>query len=71
MDKNAYLLSINMVSGGGRIKCHRCTARSKRTGLQGGRPDMRLSKSQNVIFTAVNLVGLRILRVRQEQVKPT
>ena len=71
MDNNAYLLSANMVSGGGGIKCLRYTVRSKRTGLQCGRPDMRLSKSLNVIFTAVNLLGLRLFRVRQEQVKPS
>jgi len=50
MDNNAYLLSSNMVSGGGRIKCMRCTAKSKRTGLQCGRPALKVSKTQKCQF---------------------
>jgi hypothetical protein len=33
-------------SGGGSIKCLRCTAHSKRTGVQCGRPASKASKSQ-------------------------
>jgi len=50
MIDNAYFLSNILVSGGGRIQCLRCTAKSKRTGSQCGRPAMRLSKSQKCNF---------------------
>lgn len=42
--------SVNILSAlltaGGRIKCLRCTASSKRTGLQCGRPASKFSKTQ-------------------------
>jgi len=35
-----------LLTGGGRIKCLRCTALSKRTGVQCGRPASKVSKTQ-------------------------
>jgi hypothetical protein len=35
-----------LLTGGGRIKCLRCTAQSKRSGLQCGRPASKVSKTQ-------------------------
>ncbi len=37
-------------TAGGRIECLRCTARSKRTGLQCGRPALKSSKTQKCDF---------------------
>lgn len=39
-----------LVTGGGRIRCLRCTARSRRTGLQCGRPAMKSSRGQKCRF---------------------
>lgn len=39
-----------LITANGRITCQRCTAHSKRTGSQCGRPAMRLSKSQKCNF---------------------
>ena len=39
-----------LVTANGRIKCARCTALSKRSGLQCGRPAMRISKTQKCNF---------------------
>jgi hypothetical protein len=39
-----------LATADGRIKCARCTAISKRNGLQCGRPAMRLSKTQKCNF---------------------
>jgi hypothetical protein len=50
MLKNAYFLSNILVSGGGRIKCIRCTAKSKRTGLQCGRPALKVSRTKKCQF---------------------
>ena len=50
MIKNAYFLSNILVSGGGRIKCIRCTAKSKRTGLQCGRPALKVSRTKKCQF---------------------
>ena len=35
-----------LTSAGGRIVCRRCTARSKRTGQQCGKPSLRTSRTQ-------------------------
>ncbi len=35
-----------LTSAGGRIVCRRCTARSKRTGQQCGKPALRISRTQ-------------------------
>jgi hypothetical protein len=35
-----------LLTAGGRIQCHRCTALSKRTGVQCGRPASKKSKTQ-------------------------
>ncbi len=35
-----------LITAGGRIVCLRCTAMSKRTGLQCGAPALRMSKAQ-------------------------
>ncbi len=50
MIDNAYFLSNTLVSGGGRIKCMRCTAKSKRTGLQCGRPALKVSSTKKCQF---------------------
>ena len=50
MLENAYFLSNILVSGGGRIKCIRCTAKSKRTGLQCGRPALKVSRTKKCQF---------------------
>ena len=50
MIDNAYSLSNTLVSGGGRIKCIRCTAKSKRTGLQCGRPALKVSRTKKCQF---------------------
>ena len=65
MDNNAYLLSTNMVSGGGRIKCLRCTARSKRTNLQCGRPALRTSRTQKCQFHGGRGSGPKTLNGRE------
>ena len=39
-------LNHNLFTAGGRIKCLRCTAKSKRSGLQCGRPASKGSKTQ-------------------------
>jgi hypothetical protein len=39
-------MHIFLLTAGGRIKCLRCTAKSKRTGLQCGAPALVLSKTQ-------------------------
>jgi hypothetical protein len=35
-----------LITGGGKIKCHRCQARSSRTKLQCGRPSLKISRAQ-------------------------
>lgn len=35
-----------MITAGGKIQCHRCTAHSSRTGQQCGRPALKVSKTQ-------------------------
>ena len=66
MDNNNYLLSTNMVSAGGRIKCLRCTARSKRTGLQCGRPALRTSKTQKCNFHGGRSTGPKTAKGREK-----
>lgn len=39
-----------LITGGDRIECLRCTARSRRTGLQCGRPAMKSSRGQKCRF---------------------
>jgi hypothetical protein len=39
-----------LLTGGGSIKCLRCTAKSKRTGSQCGRPALRASRTQKCQF---------------------
>jgi hypothetical protein len=39
-----------LLTGGGRIRCARCTARSSRTGQQCGRPAIKTSKTQKCQF---------------------
>jgi len=39
-----------LVTAGGRLVCARCTAKSKTTGLQCGRPAMKVSKTQKCQF---------------------
>ena len=38
--------SPKLLTAGGRIQCLRCTAKSKRTGVQCGRPASKVSKTQ-------------------------
>ncbi len=39
-----------LITAGGRLSCARCTAKSKRTGEQCGRPALRASKTQKCKF---------------------
>ena len=39
-----------LLTGGGRIRCSRCTAHSSRTGQQCGRPALKISKTQKCQF---------------------
>ena len=39
-----------MLTAGGRVVCSRCTAKSKRTGQQCGRPALKVSKTQKCQF---------------------
>ena len=43
-------ISRTLITGGGKITCLRCTAQSKRTKLQCGRPALRASKTQKCQF---------------------
>lgn len=43
---NFMLLNVTLIAFNGRIKCLRCTALSKRTGSQCGRPASKGSKTQ-------------------------
>ncbi len=40
------VMKYNLLTAGGKIQCHRCTALSKRTGAQCGRPASKGSKTQ-------------------------
>lgn len=40
----------DLLTGGGKIRCLRCTARSSRTGLQCGRPALKSSRTQKCQF---------------------
>ena len=46
-------------TAGGRIECLRCTARSKRTGLQCGRPALKSSKTQKCDFHGGRSTGAK------------
>ena len=46
MQNNETLLKVTLFTCGGKICCLRCTAKSKRSGLQCGRPASRVSKTQ-------------------------
>jgi hypothetical protein len=46
MQKNGASLNINLITASGRICCIRCSALSKRTGIQCGRPASKGSKTQ-------------------------
>jgi hypothetical protein len=39
-----------LVTAGGKVVCSRCTAKSKRTGVQCGRPALKVSKTQKCQF---------------------
>ena len=43
-------ISKTLITGGGKITCLRCTAQSKRTKLQCGKPALRSSKTQKCQF---------------------
>lgn len=43
-------MQINLLTGGGKILCLRCTALSSRTGLQCGRPALKASRTQKCQF---------------------
>lgn len=45
MQNNDEQFNLTLLTGGGRICCLRCTARSKRSGLQCGRPASKASKT--------------------------
>jgi len=42
--------SASLITAGGRLVCARCTAKSKTTGLQCGRPALKVSKTQKCQF---------------------
>lgn len=43
-------MELTILTGGGRITCHRCTAKSSRTGLQCGRPALKSSSTHKCQF---------------------
>lgn len=47
------------VGGAGKIRCPRCTARSKRSGLQCGRPANKTSKTQKCQFHGGRSTGAK------------
>jgi hypothetical protein len=65
MKDNAYFLSNTLISGGGRIQCLRCTAKSKRTGFQCGRPALKLSWTQKCQFHGGRGSGPKTLEGRE------
>jgi hypothetical protein len=54
-----------LATADGRIQCLRCTALSKRSGLQCGRPAMRLSKTQKCNFHGGKSTGPKTKEGRQ------
>lgn len=49
----------DLLIGGGKIRCLRCTARSSRTGLQCGRPALKASRTQKCQFHGGRSTGPR------------
>ena len=54
-------ISRTLITGGGKITCLRCTAQSKRTKLQCGRPALRASKTQKCQFHGGRSTGPKTL----------
>ncbi len=53
------LIHDTYIGGAGRIRCARCTAKSKRTGLQCARPAIKSSKGQKCQFHGGRSTGPR------------
>lgn len=54
-----------LITAGGRLICARCTAKSKTTGLQCGRPALKTSKTQKCQFHGGRSTGPKSLEGRQ------
>ncbi len=54
-----------LVTANSKIRCLRCTARSKRSGLQCGRPAMRQSKTKKCNFHGGKSTGPKTIEGRQ------
>jgi hypothetical protein len=54
-----------LVTAGGKMVCARCTAKSKRTGEQCGRPALKVSKTQKCQFHGGRSTGPKTLAGRQ------
>ena len=57
-------ISNTLVTGGGKITCLRCTAMSKRTKIQCGRPALRTSKTQKCNFHGGRSTGPKTIEGR-------
>jgi hypothetical protein len=64
MDETASNHCEAYVGGSGKIRCLRCTARSKRTGLQCGRPAIKRSKAQKCQFHGGRSTGPKTIEGR-------
>lgn len=60
VDLESFLVTAN-----GRIKCARCTALSKRSGMQCGRPALKLSRTQKCQFHGGRGSGPKTLEGRE------
>ena len=58
-------IELTLKTANGRIKCARCIALSKRSGLQCGRPAMRLSKTHKCNFHGGKSTGPKTEEGRQ------
>lgn len=65
-------MHIFLSAAGGKIKCLRCTAKSKRTGQQCGAPALRISKTQKCYFHGGKSTGPKtgagIQRIREANI---
>jgi len=55
----------NLITAGGSVVCARCTAKSKRTGEQCGRPALKVSKTQKCQFHGGRSTGPKTSAGRQ------
>lgn len=66
-------ISRTLITGGGKITCLRCTAMSKRTRVQCGKPALKPSKTQKCDFHGGKSSGPKTLdsKARISQVQKT